>query len=47
MENISLEGKTNYFVKRVGEFQRMGMMSGTMGMMSGTTDKAFRLDADI
>merc|ERR1712240_295503 len=29
MENISLEGKTNFFEKRVGEYQRMGVMSGT------------------
>merc|ERR1712180_176216 len=28
MENISLEGKTNFFEKRVGEYQRMGVMSG-------------------
>ncbi|NP_001133495.1 Ribonucleoside-diphosphate reductase subunit M2 [Salmo salar] len=40
MENISLEGKTNFFEKRVGEYQRMGVMSGT-------TDNAFRLDADF
>ncbi|XP_051816559.1 ribonucleoside-diphosphate reductase subunit M2-like [Acanthochromis polyacanthus] len=40
MENISLEGKTNFFEKRVGEYQRMGVMSGT-------TDNTFRLDADF
>ncbi|XP_056436928.1 ribonucleoside-diphosphate reductase subunit M2 [Gadus chalcogrammus] len=40
MENISLEGKTNFFEKRVGEYQRMGVMSGA-------TDNAFRLDADF
>ncbi|KAK2855821.1 hypothetical protein Q5P01_004556 [Channa striata] len=40
MENISLEGKTNFFEKRVGEYQRMGVMSGP-------TDNAFRLDADF
>jgi ribonucleoside-diphosphate reductase subunit M2 len=27
MENISLEGKTNFFEKRVGEYQKMGVMS--------------------
>jgi ribonucleoside-diphosphate reductase subunit M2 len=26
MENISLEGKTNFFEKRVGEYQWMGVM---------------------
>uniref|UniRef100_A0A3Q2PJJ1 Ribonucleoside-diphosphate reductase subunit M2 n=1 Tax=Fundulus heteroclitus TaxID=8078 RepID=A0A3Q2PJJ1_FUNHE len=40
MENISLEGKTNFFEKRVGEYQRMGVMSGT-------TDNTFKLDADF
>ncbi|XP_073349635.1 ribonucleoside-diphosphate reductase subunit M2-like [Pagrus major] len=40
MENISLEGKTNFFEKRVGEYQRMGVMSGP-------TDNTFRLDADF
>lgn len=40
MENISLEGKTNFFEKRVGEYQRMGVMSGTV-------DNTFRLDADF
>uniref|UniRef100_A0A8C5BLH6 Ribonucleoside-diphosphate reductase subunit M2 n=1 Tax=Gadus morhua TaxID=8049 RepID=A0A8C5BLH6_GADMO len=40
MENISLEGKTNFFEKCVGEYQRMGVMSGA-------TDNTFRLDADF
>ncbi|KAM6906195.1 ribonucleoside-diphosphate reductase subunit M2 [Lycodopsis pacificus] len=40
MENISLEGKTNFFEKRVGEYQRMGVMSGG-------SDSTFRLDADF
>jgi len=40
MENISLEGKTNFFEKRVGEYQRMGVMSGP-------TDNTFTLDADF
>ncbi|XP_070705091.1 galectin-8-like isoform X1 [Pempheris klunzingeri] len=40
MENISLEGKTNFFEKRVGEYQRMGVMSGA-------ADNTFRLDADF
>lgn len=43
MENISLEGKTNFFEKRVGEYQRMGVMSGTRG----TVDNTFTLDADF
>ena len=27
MEHISLEGKTNFFEKRVGEYQKAGVMS--------------------
>ncbi|KAM9354633.1 ribonucleoside-diphosphate reductase subunit M2-like [Pholidichthys leucotaenia] len=40
MENISLEGKTNFLEKRVGEYQRMGVMSTP-------TDNVFTLDADF
>lgn len=40
MENISLEGKTNFFEKRVGEYQRMGVMSSP-------ADNSFTLDADF
>ncbi|KAF7257599.1 hypothetical protein EG68_04641 [Paragonimus skrjabini miyazakii] len=31
MENISLEGKTNFFEKRVGDYQRAGVMSRARG----------------
>merc|ERR1711976_463489 len=31
MDNISLEGKTNFFEKRVGEYQKMGVMGGNTG----------------
>uniref|UniRef100_A0A8C6A8X5 Ribonucleoside-diphosphate reductase subunit M2 n=1 Tax=Marmota marmota marmota TaxID=9994 RepID=A0A8C6A8X5_MARMA len=40
MENISLEGKTNFFEKRVGKYQRMGVMSNP-------TDNSFTLDANF
>ncbi|XP_061061514.1 ribonucleoside-diphosphate reductase subunit M2-like [Eubalaena glacialis] len=40
MENISLEGKTNFFEKRVGEYQRMGVLSSP-------TENSFTLDADF
>ncbi|NP_001080772.1 ribonucleotide reductase M2 polypeptide [Xenopus laevis] len=40
MENISLEGKTNFFEKRVGEYQKMGVMSKPK-------DNTFTLDADF
>nr|XP_055075496.1 ribonucleoside-diphosphate reductase subunit M2 B [Misgurnus anguillicaudatus] len=40
MESISLEGKTNFFEKRVGEYQRFGVMSNVV-------DSEFTLDADF
>jgi len=41
MENISLEGKTNFFEKRVGEYQKMGVMN------TKPEDSKFCLDADF
>lgn len=41
MEQISLEGKTNFFEKRVGEYQKMGVMQGS------TENHSFTLDADF
>jgi ribonucleoside-diphosphate reductase beta chain len=43
MELISLEGKTNFFEKRVGEYQKAGVMSG-QGDPAGDM---FSLDADF
>jgi len=40
MEAISLEGKTNFFEKRVGEYQKMGVMSTK-------EENKFTLDADF
>lgn len=40
MENISLEGKTNFFEKRVGEYQKIGVMSSN-------EEKGFTLEADF
>ena len=40
MEMISLQGKTNFFEKRVGEYQKANVLSKT-------EDKVFRLDADF
>uniref|UniRef100_A0A8D2BL18 ribonucleoside-diphosphate reductase n=1 Tax=Sus scrofa TaxID=9823 RepID=A0A8D2BL18_PIG len=40
MENISLEGKTNFFEKRVSEYQRFAVMAETI-------DNVFTLDADF
>ena len=42
MEQISLEGKTNFFEKRVGDYQRMGVMS-----TAGSDNHQFSLDADF
>jgi len=41
MENISLEGKTNFFEKRVGEYQKMGVMT------PNKEERKFCLDADF
>lgn len=40
MDAISLEGKTNFFEKRVGEYQKMGVMSSK-------EENKFTLDADF
>lgn len=40
MDNISLEGKTNFFEKKVGEYQKSGVMSKP-------EDMTFTLDADF
>lgn len=40
MENISLEGKTNFFEKRVGEYQKCGVMSSS-------DERGFSLDVDF
>merc|ERR1739844_469285 len=41
MENISLEGKTNFFEKRVGEYQKTGVMN------TNDEQSKFCLDADF
>jgi len=45
MEMISLEGKTNFFEKRVGEYQKAGVAIATK-THSGVTDRVFDL-ADL
>jgi len=44
MELISLQGKTNFFEKRVGEYQKAGVMAGVSG---GEETKGFALDVDF
>lgn len=40
MDNISLDGKTNFFEKRVGEYQKTGLMGKS-------EDRTFRIDEDF
>lgn len=40
MEHISLEGKTNFFEKKVGEYQKCGVMASK-------EESVFTLDADF
>merc|ERR1712146_199342 len=42
MELISLQGKTNFFEKRVGEYQKAGVMAS-----AGEESRGFVLDADF
>ena len=42
MDMISLQGKTNFFEKRVGDYQRSGVMASVHG-----TDSSFSLDSDF
>ncbi len=42
MEMISLQGKTNFFEKRVGDYQKSGVLNN-----SGNDAKAFSLDEDF
>merc|ERR1719310_175538 len=44
MELISLQGKTNFFEKRVGEYQKAGVMASVGGQENSD---AFALDADF
>merc|ERR1712050_129795 len=44
MELISMQGKTNFFEKRVGEYQKAGVMVPAAGQEEG---KGFCLDADF
>ena len=42
MDMISLQGKTNFFEKRVGDYQKAGVMNH-----GNDADKGFNLDADF
>ena len=58
MENISLNGKTNFFEKRVGDYQKAGVMEATnkrekantspdAPKVEGTTSGDFSFDEDF
>ena len=42
MDMINLEGKTNFFEKRVGEYQKAGVMTS----VKQSTDKQFLFTVD-
>lgn len=46
MELISLQGKTNFFEKRVGEYQKAGVMA-SLGQEAGEEARTFRTDDDF
>eukprot|EP00442_Polarella_glacialis_P043112 CAMPEP_0115082860 /NCGR_PEP_ID=MMETSP0227-20121206/20170_1 /TAXON_ID=89957 /ORGANISM="Polarella glacialis, Strain CCMP 1383" /LENGTH=46 /DNA_ID= /DNA_START= /DNA_END= /DNA_ORIENTATION= len=46
MELISLQGKTNFFEKRVGEYQKAGVMAGA-GSAAQEESRGFSLDVDF
>jgi len=47
MELISLQGKTNFFEKRVGEYQKAGVMASSTPSGSGQEERGFALDIDF
>jgi len=48
MELISLQGKTNFFEKRVGDYQKAGVMSSVQNKDGiNEESKGFALDADF
>lgn len=44
---ISLEGKANFFERRVGEYQRAGVMSGVGKAGGGLGEVKFSTDEDF
>lgn len=47
MDNISLEGKTNFFEKKVGEYQKMGVMGSAKKDSKKPGEHKFTLDEDF
>lgn len=47
MDNISLEGKTNFFEKRVAEYQKSGVMSRASSVTQTSSGGDFDINADF
>ena len=47
MNLISMQGKTNFFERRVGEYQKAGVMSGSHHHGEPGAQRVFALDADF
>ena len=47
MELISLQGKTNFFERRVSEYQKAGVMSSMDSKENAAINNSFALDADF
>lgn len=47
MDLISLQGKTNFFEKRVSDYQKAGVMSHRASIGNNPADNMFTLDADF
>ena len=47
MELISLQGKTNFFERRVSEYQKAGVMSSMDSKENQAVNNSFALDADF
>ena len=48
MDMISLEGKTNFFEKRVAEYQKSGVMASVAGNeLKGKASRNLNFDADF
>ena len=46
MENISLEGKTNFFEKRVGDYQKAGVKLAANQAGEPDQSRKFNIDDD-
>ena len=47
MDLIAVQGKTNFFERRVGEYQKAGVMSGSHHHGEKGAQRVFALDADF